>query len=146
MVDVDSCEACCYCSEPVALIETQASTREPKPAPITGVLARLAGIEAYSVSYEPTLDGRDIVTFQVQRVQPPDPTIQTMLPGVYAYWLLSLRDQHIREAHPDLAEQNTLGPRQAHNWCDCSGHMGFHVDCDENGARCHCQPHLKEAV
>lgn len=136
MIDVDSCEACCYCKEPVALIETQASKEAPKAARITAALARLAHIPAYSVSYEPDADGGDIVTFQVRQIQPPDPKVVVMLPKVYAYWLLALRDQHHRTAHPDALAEPVTPPKLTHDSCDCTGHMGFHVDCDS----CRCDP------
>lgn len=93
-VDIDWCEACVHCSRPLALVETQESRRTPKPATITGRLAVMAGIPAYSVSYTPTDDGGDIAEFRVRQVAPErgDPLVMT--PAVYAYWLWGLRRTH----------------------------------------------------
>lgn len=105
MVDIDSCEACRWCKEPVALIETQASKKVPKQARVTAALARLAGIRAYSVSYEANATD-DIVRFQVRQIHPDQPQVVEMLPAAYAYWLLALRSQHHRTAHPDIPERS----------------------------------------
>lgn len=106
MIDIDACEACCRCGAPVALIETAAQL-PPKNAPITAVLARMAGIPAFSVGYvpfaEPSLCGScgkpddsdsDIREFHVRQLAPVDRLVGVMKPQVYAYWLLSLRETH----------------------------------------------------
>lgn len=93
-IDIDFCEACNSCNEPVALIETQHSDGPPKRAPITQKLAKRAGLPAYSVSYR-TDEWGEIVNFAVRQIQPPSADVQTMLPQVYAYWLWSLRAAHI---------------------------------------------------
>lgn len=92
MIDVDACEYCCYCGEPVALIETQESTAPPKSARVLTTLARMAGIPAYSVSVA-VVDG-EIDGFQVQELTPSRGVVLAMTPQVYAYWLLALRDHH----------------------------------------------------
>lgn len=106
MVDIDSCEACPYCKTPVALIETAHTLSEPKRAPITAMLAWLAKIPAYSVSYSGAISrsrcdtcGRDNETgepelFLVRRIQPPDPWVHRMEPADYAAFLLALRADH----------------------------------------------------
>lgn len=95
MIDVDACEYCCYCHEPVALIETQESANAPKRAPVTAALARMAGIPAYSVSVAPSALMDDVLHFQVQQIAPPSRSVTPMWPAEYAHWLLLLRDQHV---------------------------------------------------
>ena len=106
MIDIDSCEACAYCGEPVALIETAHTTKEPKAAPITAFLAARAGILAFSVSYYGDIErshcdgcGRDDergepTQFLVRQIQPADPWVKLMSPTQYAEFLESLRDGH----------------------------------------------------
>lgn len=108
MIDIDNCEACCFCSEPVALIEVQVSEGLPKAAPITARLARKANIRAYSVSViadedatlDTTLNNGDTITtadilfFRVQQIQPPEEGIELMQPVEYAHFLLDLRSDH----------------------------------------------------
>lgn len=107
MVDIDSCEACAYCSEPVALIETAHTAREPKAAPITAALARRAGITAFSVSYYGDIErtrchecGRpdergDITQFLVRQIEPSEPWVRRMDTRQYAEFLESLRTDHV---------------------------------------------------
>lgn len=93
VIDIDWCEYCRHCREPLALVETQVSDRAPKPAPVMSVLARMAGIPAYSVSIIRG-DLEEIALFKVQQVAPELGAVQPMLPNVYAFFLLSLRSQH----------------------------------------------------
>jgi hypothetical protein len=107
MVDIDSCEACPYCKMPVALIETAHTLNDPKKAPITALLAWLAKIPAYSVSYSGDIErtscdtcGRDNESgepqlFLIRRIQPADLWVHRMTPGEYAAFLLSLRADHV---------------------------------------------------
>jgi hypothetical protein len=106
MIDIDSCEACARCGEPVALIETAHTVKEPKNAPITAALARRAGIPAYSVSYYGEIErthchacGRDdergeITQFLVRQIEPADPWVKLMDAQRYAEFLESLRVGH----------------------------------------------------
>lgn len=94
MIDIDWCEYCCYCSTPIALIETQESQNAPKSARVTRQLALMAGIRAYSVSYRASEDGEDIELFQVQLIAPEIGEAMAMEPNVYAYFLWSLRNGH----------------------------------------------------
>ena len=108
LIDIDCCEACGYCDEPVALIELQRSSGPPKPATITNRLARRARIPAFSVSYEPSTDGLDIVAFQVQRREPWDPALSGVYkytPEEYAWFLVRLRYDHFRTERPDCGQQ-----------------------------------------
>lgn len=105
-IDIDSCEACPYCSLPVALIETAHTTAEPKNAPITALLAWMAKIPAYSVSYSGAInrsrcdacgglsESGEIERFLVRRIHPHDPWTSSMTPDEYAQFLLSLRNDH----------------------------------------------------
>lgn len=102
MIDVDACEYCACCGEPLALIETQVSDGKPKQAPVTARLAALAGIPAYSVSIV-FGDQEVIAFFRVQRIQPEHPLIQVMLPHEYAGWLLAMRDNHLCPASEESA-------------------------------------------
>jgi hypothetical protein len=92
-IDIDWCEYCCYCKTPVALIETQVSDRPPKQARVTGNLANMAVVPAYSVSV--VCDDMDQITrFIVQQIAPSLGYVLPMLPQEYALWLLSLRTEH----------------------------------------------------
>lgn len=92
-IDIDWCEYCCYCKTPVALIETQLSKGPPKKALVTGNLANMAVVPAYSVSV--VCDDVDQIThFIVRQIAPKLCDVLPMLPHDYAYWLLSLRAEH----------------------------------------------------
>lgn len=93
MIDIDACEYCCICGEPLALIETQITTAPPKRARVTERLAALAGVPAYSVSVDADIDG-DPTMFLVQQRAPSVCEVQTMNPQVYAYFLWALRGNH----------------------------------------------------
>jgi hypothetical protein len=107
MIDVDSCESCGWCRQPVALIETAHTIHAPKGAPITALLARLAGLPAYSVSYSGTIErtrceacGREgetgeIRVFLVRRIRPRDPWVFRLEPDEYAKFLVALRAGHV---------------------------------------------------
>jgi hypothetical protein len=97
MIDIDGCEYCCYCSVTLALIETQNSTRGPKPATVTKRLARDAGKSAYSVSYTPNDDSSDITGFAVRQLWPETGLSFEASPTEYAEWLESLRTEHFAE-------------------------------------------------
>lgn len=115
MVDIDSCEACPFCSDPVALIETAHTADDPKPARITSRLAWKAGVEAYSVSYHGTIDrsvcdvcGRggengEIGEFRVRRIEPDDPHVAVMDPLDYADFLEKLRKSHVCSSNESSA-------------------------------------------
>jgi hypothetical protein len=95
VIDIDYCEACDVCYQPLALIETQRSMHLPKQAPIMARLAHEAGLPAWSVSYQATDEGDDIALFRVRQVEPFDEEAFTMPPEIYAKWLLNLRAGHI---------------------------------------------------
>lgn len=93
VIDIDWCEYCDVCKAPLALIETQESTHDPKSARVTATLARMAGITAYSVSYWPEGEA-DIGGFKVRRLEPPNSRVVTLTAAEYAQWLASLRITH----------------------------------------------------
>lgn len=103
-IDIDWCEYCAFCGQPVALIETQESHRGPKSARVTSNLADLATMPAYSVAYQRTESGDDIALFTVRQLRPIELDVGEMLPNVYAYWLLSLRKAHNR-ASPECGRK-----------------------------------------
>lgn len=94
MIDVDCCEYCRYCRQPLALVETQRSAAPPKAAAVTVRLAEMAGIPAFSVSYSPNDDGTDIVRFRWRELWPRPSDVRDLTPEEYADWLLSLRVVH----------------------------------------------------
>lgn len=95
MIDIDACEYCCQCGEPLALIETEKTDRpQPKRAPVTRALARRAGIAAYSVAYSVDADGQ-IESFRVQQIQPHGDWVNFMWPPDYAAFLQQLRTHHV---------------------------------------------------
>jgi hypothetical protein len=106
MIDIDSCEYCARCQAPLALIETAHTSADPKHAHVTAKLARMAGIHAFSVSYQGRIEksqcgecgrGRDsgeIEQFLVRQVHPDSGEVWSMIPEVYAKWLLTMRDGH----------------------------------------------------
>lgn len=93
LIDVDGCEYCRHCGEPLALIETQVSDRDPKAAPVMARLASMARIPAYSVSIV-FGDQEEIAFFRVQRLAPTRDAVKVMLPHEYARWLYEMREQH----------------------------------------------------
>lgn len=93
MIDIDACEYCDVCKVPLALIETQESRSNPKPARVTTTLARMAGIDAFSVSYWCDAEA-DIEGFKVQQIQPRGGQVLTLTAAEYAQWLLDLRFGH----------------------------------------------------
>lgn len=94
LIDIDWCEACCFCSAPLALIETQISNGPPKEARITARLARMAGIPAFSVSVVLAEDTREIAGFRVRQIMPASIEVQERTPSAYANFLWSLRSDH----------------------------------------------------
>lgn len=94
VIDIDWCEACHWCDEPIALIETQQSSRAPKSARITVKLAQRADLAAYSVSYEPNGAGDDIDMFRVRQLHPETGEVVDLKPKTYARWLWALRRTH----------------------------------------------------
>lgn len=98
MIDIDSCEYCCFCKAPVALVETQESTHAPKSAAVTAALARMAGLPAFSVSLTPDQAKADIVLFRVRQLTPDVGDVMDMGPAEYAAWLLALRGRHVCKA------------------------------------------------
>jgi hypothetical protein len=109
VIDVDFCEYCMKCNQPLALVEAQHSTARPKPATVTANLASLAGIPAYSVSYAKTATQLDVDSLRVQRIAPDVSAVREMTPREYANWLLALRVTHeqtaCRSPHADRDEE-----------------------------------------
>ena len=106
MIDIDGCEYCRRCSEPLALIETAETRADPKAARVTQALAARAGIAAYSVSYwsddsDPAcrdcskpMSYADVVGFKVRQIEPYNREVRTLTPIDYTNFLLDLRYGH----------------------------------------------------
>lgn len=96
MIDIDGCEYCHLCGEPVALTETTCSAR-PKNARVMAKLAEWARVPAYVVAYDGAgFDGG----FTVRDVAGGTPVRMTQ--ERFARWLWELRVPHWRGecAHP----------------------------------------------
>lgn len=96
VIDIDWCEWCRKCKQPIALVETQCSAKTPKEATITTALARMAGIAAYSISYTKTTDDLDIEWFQVRQLVPLRGEVERLLPEEWARRLFDMRRDHER--------------------------------------------------
>src|SRR5690606_23866370 len=98
VIDIDWCEACWRCAAPLALIETQRSTKGPKNARIMTELAKLAQLPAFSVGYHVGEVGgeEDCIAFYVTQLWPYADArrVVTMTAQQYAEWLWSLRSKH----------------------------------------------------
>lgn len=118
-IDIDWCEACYWCDEPVTLIETQKSKNGPKSASITSKLGIRADLPVYSVAYVATDDGDDIQAFDMRQLVPTVSIVKRMSPKEYTYWLLSLRDDH-HAASSECARKtfNVAGGGEAAQWND----------------------------
>lgn len=101
VIDIDWCEYCRKCKQPIALVETQRSAAPPKDAAITCALARLAGIAAYSISYRVTTDELDIDLFRVRQLVPTLGPVEDLLPEEWARRLFEMRLEHERTACQD---------------------------------------------
>jgi len=109
-IDVDSCEYCHMCYEPVALIETKDVKEVSKVWTVTRNLATRADLEAYLVEYELSgtrlkcvscdrVDGADDIDLVMFHVTRWDATTglfvrDPMSPQAYAEWLWKLRYPH----------------------------------------------------
>lgn len=123
LIDIDGCEYCRYCYQPLALIETQISENTPKAANVMRNLALLTeSIPAFSVSVVPGHDSYERLTpqrdeclragralkkavdelgddpielFRVRQLAPVHETsVRDMNPQVFAYFLHSFRTRH----------------------------------------------------
>lgn len=99
VIDIDWCEACNACSQPLALIETvRGGHPGSKPSTITENLAVMAGIDAFSLGYE--VEGDDIVRFRYLRLVtdgvPVSGVVYDLTPQEWAQLLVDLRTKHAR--------------------------------------------------
>lgn len=91
-IDIDWCEYCRRCGDPLALIEMKQGTR-PKDAKVMTRLAARANVAAYSMSYE-TDDHGEISLFHLRHLTPPDTRTFTFTASEWAMWLVGLRERH----------------------------------------------------
>ena len=93
-IDIDACEYCAECFEPLALIELARDVGQKyKPSIVTKKLARKAGIPAYRVFYKVNKKGK-IVAFRVKELYPDESEEIKMTPEEYADFLRGLRRGH----------------------------------------------------
>ncbi len=113
-IDIDSCEYCHLCSEPIALVETKTIWARSKNGTVTAKLAERASLSAYLVEYQThgpaltcstcgrpnAIEGDDILRFLVSQWHPKpagdNAGRREMYPVEYANWLWSLRFGHWR--------------------------------------------------
>lgn len=91
-IDIDWCEYCRRCGEPLALLEMTCGSK-PKHAPVMTRLAKRADVPGYSLSYE-TDDHGEIVLFHLRHLTPSDDRSFTFTAGEWAMWLVGLRERH----------------------------------------------------
>ena len=95
-IDLDACEYCHSCYEPLALIETAMDVdQSEKSVIVTRRLAEKANLPAYLVFYRISAPG-NIDRFRVRQIFPrSDKEIELMMtPQEYALFLTSIHDTH----------------------------------------------------
>ena len=102
-IDIDACEYCDNCKEPLALIELAVDIGQPhKTATVTRNLAKKANIPAYVALYKlgdntvrnGDLEHQEIVDFRMKRIAPDYTDWRKFSPAQYAGWLADLRERH----------------------------------------------------
>jgi ferredoxin len=105
-IDIDACEYCNLCGQPVAVIETKDITETCKATTVTEKLAERAQLPVFLVEYQlahpiercvscgrpDEVHGQDIVQFWVTDLSVGERLLK--LPTDYAEWLWSLRERH----------------------------------------------------
>lgn len=92
-IDIDCCEYCERCKEPLALLElAQDVGQSTKPTVVTKNLAIRARISAYLVFYK-VLNG-DIVSFRLRQIAPRRNAEKNLTPAQFAVFLAGLRKDH----------------------------------------------------
>jgi hypothetical protein len=95
LIDIDCCEYCNLCSEPVALIETKDIRAASKSGKVTAKLASRALLPAWLVEY--TVADDAIEGFRVTPWHPVGQAPRDLTPGEFADWLWDLRTDHWRD-------------------------------------------------
>lgn len=105
-IDLDACEYCRFCWEPLALLEIARDIgQSEKPTIVTCKLAEKAGLPAYLVFYRIASSG-DIDRFRIRLVYNPqgDRGIELiMTPQDYASFLTLLHEEH--RCHEGLRQE-----------------------------------------
>jgi hypothetical protein len=111
-IDVDFLEYCGACSEPLALLETTADRRRPKPTAILGLLATRSRLPAYLIYVDSAgvvlpdrrsgrerrrSSGRTVVGASVHPITTAGGPLHVTEPEL-SRWLLDLHDDHL--GHP----------------------------------------------
>lgn len=93
VIDIDWCEFCRRCNQPLALIETTMGPR-PKEATVTTQLGLMAGVPVLSLAYEVD-DHGEITVFHLRHLAPDrEREVFTFTAGEWAMWLVGLRERH----------------------------------------------------
>ena len=94
MIDIDDCEYCRHCYEPLALIElAQDVGQEYKPSMVTAKLAERANVPAFQVFYSKTKAG-DISEFRLTSLSNTDYADAVLGPCEFAQFLVSFHEKH----------------------------------------------------
>lgn len=109
LIDIDCCEFCHLCSEPVALIELKDVRAASKVGTVTARLASRAMIPAWLVEYEISDDGTDITRFIATPWHPVGEGPRELTPQEYAEWLWALRADHWKNECRNGAAGRMLG-------------------------------------
>lgn len=94
LIDIDCCEYCSLCFEPVALLETKDIRAKSKSGTVTSKLASRARLPAWVVEYSLNEVGDDIDWFQITPWHPKGCGSRRLSPQQYAEWLWYLRREH----------------------------------------------------
>ncbi len=93
-IDVDACEYCSRCRQPLALIETARDVGQSfKATSVLRALATLCGLPAFLVLYE-VGESADVSQFRVRTVAPRQGHWKVLSPDQYANGLRALRQHH----------------------------------------------------
>jgi len=94
-IDIDSCEYCDRCKEPLALVELAQDVGQPfKPTTVTVNLARKADRPAWLVLYTKSDKGDQIVSMRVKQMYPSQTIFVKAIPQQWKNRLIRLHREH----------------------------------------------------
>ncbi len=94
-IDIDACEYCHRCRDPLVLIELAKDVGQPyKTTTVLRKLAVKAGIRGYLVLYKVNSSTDEIIQFKLQQVSPVWSKGKPMPPEEYANWLRQIHLTH----------------------------------------------------
>lgn len=110
-IDIDGCEVCEYCYEPLALTETSYDKGQTfKAFWTTRLLALKANIPAYLILYtvDEATENRDVVSLRIKRIAPEvSKDWKVIKPEDFRQELLRVQAAHRKEC------------KKIHEWKDC---------------------------